>query len=51
MNTKPNEKMDANNARVVEIGKADLDLMFRELRLPAIRQMWERFAERADTEG
>ena len=44
MNTKPNEK-------VVEIGKADLDLMFRELRLPAIRQMWERFAERADTEG
>ena len=50
MNMKPNKNMNMKNT-VVEIGKADLTLMFSELRLPAIRQTWERFAERADTEG
>lgn len=39
--------MSANNA----IDPAKLTLLLNELRLPAIKQMWPQFAERADKEG
>ena len=33
------------------IDPAKLTLLLNELRLPAIKQMWPQFAERADKEG
>ena len=38
-----------DNSRSIDA--VELALMLSELRLPAMKQMWPRFAEHADTEG
>ena len=39
---------DKENTKIDSLG---LTLMFSELRMPAIKNTWEQFAERADREG
>ncbi|OUL78078.1 hypothetical protein CA603_35005, partial [Paraburkholderia hospita] len=35
----------------LDIDATRLSLLFNDLRLPAIKQIWSSFAERSDTEG
>ena len=42
--------MNDNTKENTEIDSLGLTLMFSELRLPAIKNTWERFAEQADRE-